>query len=282
MPIISESVLVTLVVALPAEAGPLKDFFQLKPLRATNNVFQSDQGIRLLVTGVGRKNLNHSFARFARTEFAKESQQVFPAWLNIGIAGHRELAVGEMMVANKISCAVSAQSSFPTPVLSGNHYGEVLTVDEPELTYPQKAAYDMEAHAFWDMALNHGMLDLIQCCKLISDNPHDGVEKITAALIDEIFFAVSYEIRQHVDLLRNLAYEQQQLMSDPAPYLEIADRIHLNVNQALQVRRLCQRFVTLNRESELEALLATGYHSARDLTQILRESLKSAVKVTEE
>ena len=35
MPIISESVLVTLVVALPAEAGPLKDFFQLKPLRAT-------------------------------------------------------------------------------------------------------------------------------------------------------------------------------------------------------------------------------------------------------
>ena len=162
MPIISESVLVTLVVALPAEAGPLKNFFQLKPLRATNNVFQSDQGIRLLVTGVGRKNLNHSFARFARTEFAKESQQVSPAWLNIGIAGHRELAVGEMMVANKLSCAVSAQPSFPTPVLSANHYGEVLTVDEPELTYPQNAAYDMEAHAFWDMALNFGMLDLIR------------------------------------------------------------------------------------------------------------------------
>ena len=106
--------------------------------------------------------------------------------------------------------------------------------------------------------------------------------KITTAVIDEIFCAASYEIRQHVDLLRNLAYEQQHLMSDPALYLEIADRIHLNVNQALQIRRLCQRFVTLNRESELEALLATGYHSARDLTQILRESLKSAVKVTEE
>jgi hypothetical protein len=117
---------------------------------------------------------------------------------------------------------------------------------------------------------------------LISDNPHDGVDKITAALIDEIFYAASYEIRQHVDLLRNLAYEQQQLISGPAPYLEIADRIHLNVNQALQVRRLCQRFVALNRESELEALLATGYRSARDLTQILRESLKSAGKVTEE
>ena len=140
----------------------------------------------------------------------------------------------------------------------------------------------MEAHAFWNMALNYGTLDLIQCCKLISDNPHGGVEKITTAVIDEIFCAASYEIRQHVDLLRNLAYEQQHLMSDPALYSEIADRIHLNVNQALQIRRLCQRFVTLNRESELEALLATGYHSARDLTQILRESLKSAVKVTEE
>ncbi len=282
MPIISESVLVTLVAALPSEAGPLKDFFQLKPLRTMNNIFQSDQGIRLLVTGVGRKNLNQSFARLARSEIAEKSPQVSPAWLNIGIAGHRELAVGEMMVANKISCAASAYSSFPTPVLSGRHYGEVLTVDKPELAYPQNAAYDMEAHAFWDMALNYGMLDLIQCCKLVSDNPHDGVEKIAAALIDEIFYAASYEIRQHVELLRNLAHEQQQLISDPAPYLKIAGRIHLNVNQALQIRRLCQRFVILNRESELETLLAKGYQSARDLTQVLRESLKSACKVTEE
>ena len=282
MPIISESVLVTLVVALPAEAGLLRDFFQLKPLRAMNNVFQSDQGIRLLVTGMGRKNLSQSFARLARSEITKESPQVSPAWLNIGIAGHRELAVGEMMVANKISCAVSAQSSFPTPVLSGRHYGEVITVDEPELAYPQNAAYDMEAHAFWDMALNCGTLDLVQCCKLVSDNPRDGVEKITAALIDEIFYAASFEIRQHVDLLRNLAHEQQQLISDPVPYLEIAGRIHLNVNQALQIRRLCQRFVTLNRERELEMLLAAGYKNARDLTEVLRESLKSAGKVTEE
>ena len=107
MPIISESVLVTLVVALPLRLGRSRTF-SAEAAQGTNNVFQSDQGIRLLVTGVGRKNLNQSFARFARTEFAKESQQVSPAWLNIGIAGHRELAVGEMMVANKISCAVSA------------------------------------------------------------------------------------------------------------------------------------------------------------------------------
>ena len=278
----SESVLVTLVVALPAEAGPLKEVFQLKPLRAMNNVFQSDQGVRLLVTGVGRKNVNHSFAILARTESGRESPLFSPAWLNIGIAGHRDLPVGEVMIANKISCALSAQSSFPTPVLSGRNFGEVVTVDEPELAYPQNAAYDMEAHTFWDMALNFGMLDLIQCCKLVSDNPHDRVEKITAALIAEIFHAASYEIRQQVDLLRNLAHEQQQLISDPAPYLKIAGRMHMNVNQALQIRRLCQRFVTLNRESELEKLLAAGYQSARDLTQVLRESLQSAGKGTEE
>ena len=278
----SESVLVSLVVALPAEAGPLKEVFQLKPLRAMNNVFQSDQGVRLLVTGVGRKNVNHSFAILARTESGRESPLFSPAWLNIGIAGHRDLPVGEVMIANKISCALSAQSSFPTPVLSGRNFGEVVTVDEPELAYPQNAAYDMEAHTFWDMALNFGMLDLIQCCKLVSDNPHDRVEKITAALIAEIFHAASYEIRQQVDLLRNLAHEQQQLISDPAPYLKIAGRMHMNVNQALQIRRLCQRFVTLNRESELEKLLAAGYQSARDLTQVLRESLQSAGKGTEE
>ena len=282
MPMTSESVLVSLVVALPAEAGPLKEVFQLKPLRAMNNVFQSDEGVRLLVTGVGRKNVIHSFAKLARSDSARESPLFSPAWLNIGIAGHRELTVGEVMIANKISCAVSAQYSLPTPILSGRNCGEVVTVDEPELAYPQNAAYDMEAHAFWDMALNFGMLDLIQCCKLISDNPHDGVEKITAALIAEILYAESLEIRQHVDLLRNLAHEQQQLISDPAPYLKIAGRMHVNVNQALQIRRLCQRFVTLSRESELEKLLAVGYQSARDLTRVLRESLKSAGQGTEE
>ena len=281
MTMTSESVLVTLVVALPAEVGPLKEVFQLKSLRAMNNVFQSDQGVRLLVTGVGRKNVNQSFAILARSESARESPLFSPAWLNIGIAGHRELPVGEVMIANKISCALSAQSSFPTPVLSGRNFGEVISVNEPELAYPQNAAYDMEAHAFWDMALNYGKLDLIQCSKLVSDNPHDGVEKITAALIAEIFHAASYEILQQVDLLRNLAHEQQQLISDPAPYLKIAGRMHLNVNQALQIRRLCQRFVTLNRESELEKLLAAGYQSARDLTQVLRESLQSAGKGTE-
>ena len=279
---ISESVLVTLVVAHPAEAEPLKEVFQLKPLRAMNNVFQSDEGVRLLVTGVGRKNVIHSFAKLARSDSARESPLFSPAWLNIGIAGHRELTVGEVMIANKISCAVSAQYSLPTPILSGRNCGEVVTVDEPELAYPQNAAYDMEAHAFWDMALNFGMLDLIQCCKLISDNPHDGVEKITAALIAEIFHVASYEIRQQIDLLRNLAHEQQQLISDPAPYLKIAGRMHVNVNQALQIRRLCQRFVTLNRESELEKLLAAGYQSARDLTQVLRKSLQSAGKGREE
>ena len=278
----SESVQVTLVVALPAEAEPLKEVFQLKPLRAMNNVFQSDQGVRLLVTGAGRKNVEHSFAKLARSERARESPLFSPAWLNVGIAGHQELPVGEVMIANKISCAVRALYSLPTPVLSGRNYGEVVTVDEPEFAYSQNAAYDMEAHAFWDMALNFGMLDLIQCCKLVSDNPHDGVEKITAALIAEIFHVASYEIRQQIDLLRNLAHEQQQLISDPAPYLKIAGRMHLNVNQALQIRRLCQRFVTLNRESELEKLLAAGYQSARDLIQVLRESLQSAGKGTEE
>ena len=278
----SESVLVTLVVALPAEAGPLKEVFRLKPLRAMNNVYQSDQGVRLLVTGVGRKNVNYSFGILATSESAREWPLSSPAWLNVGIAGHRELPVGEVMIANKISCAVSAQSSFPTPVLSGRNCGEVITVDEPELAYPQNAAYDMEAYAFWDKALNFGMLDLIQCCKLVSDNPHDGVEKITAALIAEIFYAASYEIRQQVDLLQNLAREQAQLISDPALYLKISGRMHLNVNQALQIRRLCQRFVTLKRESELEKLLAAGYQSARDLTQVLRESLQSAGRETEE
>jgi len=268
----SKSVLVNLVVALPAESKPLRKWFQLKPVRHTKNVYQSEEELRLLVTGMGRNNVKQSFGRLGS---GGTSSQFSLAWLNVGIAGHRELPVGETMIANKISCAESAKSVFPTPVLSGKNYGEVITVDEPELDYPQNAAYDMEASAFWNIASSNGALDLIQCCKLVSDNPSNGVEKITTELIEEIFHAASEEIRQHVDILRELALKQQQLASDPIPYLEIASRIHLSVNQARQVRRLCQRFIALNRVRELENLLDVRYKKGRDFIHALHKALQS-------
>ena len=55
MPIISESVLLTLVVALPA--GWAAQGLSAEAAQGHDQRFQSDQGIRLLVTGVGRNNL---------------------------------------------------------------------------------------------------------------------------------------------------------------------------------------------------------------------------------
>jgi len=273
MPTNSESVLVTLVVALPIESRPLQNFFQMKPLRGMRNIYQSEEEVRLLITGIGRSNVKRSLAMLTSGEL---SEQSLSAWLNIGIAGHQALPVGETMVANKISCAASARSAFPTPILASRNYGEVITVDEPEVNYPQNAAYDMEASAFWDVASRNGILDLVQCCKLVSDNPHHGVEKITTALIEEIFNDALQEIRQHVDSLRELALEQQQLASDPVPFLEIADQTHLSVNQALQIRRLCQRLIVLNKERELENILDAGYKNGRELIHALREALQSS------
>ena len=111
-------------VALPAEAGAQR-LLSAEAAHGHEQRFQSDQGIQLLVTGVGHKNLNQSFARFARSSLQR-SQQVSPAWLNIGIAGHRDLAVGEMMVPmNRLLpwCAVLVSRLFCRATIVARSYG---------------------------------------------------------------------------------------------------------------------------------------------------------------
>jgi len=50
----------------------------------------------------------------------------------------------------------------------------------------------------------------------------------------------------------------------------------LSVNQALQIRRLCQRLIVLNKERELENILDAGYKNGRELIHALREALQSS------
>lgn len=267
------SVLINLVVAHGLEAKPLITLFDLQPLVGSDNVYVSSSGVRLIVTGMGRQNVAHSLAKWAQAIPADRQEM---AWFNIGIAGHQNLAVGETLMANKIVCGADNEAVFPTPVIGGVRTGCVITVDKPELSYPEDAAYDMEAFAFWRAAAALGPLDLVQSYKIVSDNPDSGTDKVTPALVAALFDSASREVERLVQQLKDFAAKQQSAVGDPPAFLAAKARFRLTVTQEIQLRRLCQRFCALKMNDILEDILSSSHHDSRALIGHLQVTLRAA------
>ena len=270
---LDDPVLINLVVAHGLEAKPLLALFDLQPQEDSDNVYVSNSGVRLIVTGMGRQNVEYSLAKWAESV---PSARRDTAWLNIGIAGHQNLAVGDTLIANKIIGGPDIASVFPTPIIGGLRTGTVITVDQPELNYPEDAAYDMEAFAFWRSVAAFGPLDLVQSYKIVSDNPDSSTDKVTPTLIAELFDSASREIEHLVLQLKALAEKQQSLVSDPPAFLRAKASYRLSVTQEIQLRRLCHRFYALQMGDSLEVILSRSHRDSRALIGALHVALGHA------
>ena len=121
----------------------------------------------LTVTGVGKP------AATAGTGYASERYRDGrpDAWLNIGIAGHRDLATGTPVLASTVTDSVSGQVWRPSVNFnSGLVSLPLLTVDQPQDDYPDYAMIDMEAAGFFSSASTCASKERIHCLKIISDN----------------------------------------------------------------------------------------------------------------
>jgi adenosylhomocysteine nucleosidase len=108
-------------------------------------------------------------------------------WLNVGIAGHRDLPIGEAILADKVLEAATGKSWTLQP-LSGApcQIGPVCTVDAVEERYPTNAAYEMEAASLCPGAPDALGTGLLQILKVVSDNRQSGTQQITAAFVEEL------------------------------------------------------------------------------------------------
>ena len=270
---LDDPVLINLVVAHGLEAKPLIALFDLQPQENSDKVYVSNSGVRLIVTGMGRENVEYSLAKWVETKLTARQDT---AWLNVGIAGHRNLAVGDTLIANKIISGPDNESVFPTPIIGGLRTSTVITMDHPELNYPEDAAYDMEAFAFWRSAVALGPLDLVQSYKIVSDNPESSTDKVTPIFIAELFDSAIREIEHLVLQLKMLAEKQQSLVSDPPAFLNAKASYRLSVTQEIQLRRLCHRFYALQMVGSLEVILSASHRDSRALIDALHAALGHA------
>ena len=235
-------------IALACEAKPLIQKYALKKLSQQHpfELYSNDK-IAVIITGVGKVAMagavTYSMAIFP------EIQK--PLLLNLGIAGHKNKPLGAMYLADKIIDAENSKKKFyPQLVGSFPSPSTVLcTVSKPHKEYTGDCLYDMEAAAFYEMAIKFSSSELIHCLKVISDNqdqPADTVNAKTVSVWIDQQLTVINIIVEHLMALRLSITEPQPIL-----YQALIEQYHFTVTAQIKLKALLQRWDVVTDKSSL-------------------------------
>ncbi len=172
---------VNLVVALPAEAKPLRRHFALERDPKAQLPLYRGEGMLLAVCGVGSKAAAQAVAGLAKSN----PQPGQGLWINMGIAGHPFRPVGEAVLAGEIRDQSTGEHWVtqlpPDPPCAVDR---LMTLTRPDPAYRWQGLQDMEATGFYASACIHAQAARVQCLKVVSDNlqqPADGISGSTVS-----------------------------------------------------------------------------------------------------
>jgi len=174
------------VIALPAEAKPIIHHFGLKRDNS-HSLFKTyrsqDSSLWLVISGVGKDSAATSTEFLATVSEADEKT----AWLNVGIAGQKDLPVGTSVLADKITDPDTDQTWYPlitfTPFCKT---ASIKTVLQHLDDYPTNDVYEMEAAGFYSTASQIASPELVHVLKVVSDNFRSSVEEISGAKVENL------------------------------------------------------------------------------------------------
>ena len=169
----------------------LEPFFTHGPFRCYRG-----SNISLIVSGAGKVNMAAAVGYLHALGGGKPDQ----GWLNVGIAGHRNLEIGYGTLVRSIRDATSGRIWQPKSLSASKLPGiDLVSLDRPTTSYDGDPAYDMEASAFVEVATRCTAEDVIQCYKIISDNFSRGTNRVSAKLVEQLVYKRLDDIE---DLLR--------------------------------------------------------------------------------
>ena len=156
--------------ALRAEAEPLVDYYKLEQDLSYDYPVYKGEDIRIICTGVGRKNIRRVLINF----YSKLSKEPNYQLINIGIAGAKKgvCKVGQCFIIDSISDDKSnsiyqLNNVFESQILTQN----ITTVSEPVSNGGNKyrSLVDMEAHEICSVVDSYDDLENLFIIKIISD-----------------------------------------------------------------------------------------------------------------
>ena len=250
------------VVALQAEARPLAERFGLAPL-AESHAFHVYRGNRgwAIVAGVGKAAAAAATAYLHLLSGGETGQ----AWLNVGIGGHCQRPVGDACIAHKIQDAASGISWYPPLVVDlPCPTAPVLTDERVEEEYTAPWVHDTEAAGFYPTACRFSTSELVQCFKVVSDNPEATLARSpSASLVERLIRDNLDRVESFGDALLGLAREVAALAADPPGYRELLARCPFTLAEQRRLRRLLQRLAVLAPAGALAPLLPPGAAAGR-------------------
>lgn len=260
--------------ALPCEAEPLIQYFKLTELKEYSlfRLFQSeDKDISLTITGIGKSNASAAVA------YHHGCLTTSPAdiWLNIGIAGHASLPVGEACIINKITDLQHSTNWYPQVLFNANCTSiPLVTLDTPSTDY-QETLIDMEAAGFYSMALRLGTAELIHCLKIVSDNQDNPATGINADNVKKLIASHKPTIEHVINELTPLADELNAITAEPKSYKTLIGRHHFTKSEQVQLSRLLKQWHARMPEKDILQII-NDLTTGKAVIQKIQAELKEA------
>ena len=169
---------INIVVAMKREAIPLINYWDLKE---NSKKFYSNKKkkINLIISGIGKKRAEKA------TIYLAEKTNNNSFFLNIGIAGHKNYKLGEIILISKITDNKTKYSWYPSLLWKTKiKKTPLITVGFPKIRYTTNFLYDMEASGFFKGAREFAGPEMVQCIKIISDNKKSSILNISSNKIE--------------------------------------------------------------------------------------------------
>ena len=171
---------INIVVAMKREAKPLINYWKLKKRDETEKIFfNKKKKINLIISGIGKKKAEQA------TETLAKKTNIKSFFLNIGIAGHKDLKLGDIVLVSKVTDNKSKYNWYPTLLWKTKIQKiPLITVGFPKIRYTTNFLYDMEASGFFKTARKYVGPEMVQSIKIISDNKDSSILNISSKKIE--------------------------------------------------------------------------------------------------
>lgn len=251
--------LVCIAVAHAAEAQPIVGHLGLTRVHEDGGVLRfCRDDTWLVITGQGRvataASMGYLHGRLQAPRGA--------AWINIGVAGHADLDVGSVLVANRID-GPGSSTEYPAFVYRRPCPASPLrTVDAPTVDYPSNSAVDMEASAFFDVATKFTKRELVTVLKIVSDNPTTAFAR---SRVPDLMRASLPALDEILAALRGASAQWRGSIADPPALQHLTRCWRVSVSHRNLLRRHLWRLTTLAPEFDVLAAVS----SARDVREMV-------------
>ena len=250
------------------EAKPVIDYYRLKKSSA-DHAFDLYQGEDMLciISGIGKTAVAAACAWVA----ALKREQAPLAWINIGIAGSAQSAIGTAFWVIKITDCDTKLSFYPAPLIETTlEPAQCLTLNQASSEYQPQFLFDMEASAFFDTATRFSSAELVQCVKIVSDNQSQQTGRDKTR--------VSRLIAQNIESLVKFAESLQALNKlvsahkiDALDWQKLSERAHFSQTQKSQLRKSLAFLISQNYNADSLFEEISAYSSSTAILAHLKQ-----------